>query len=401
MNRNVRGIALSLGTLVLGCSTDAKDPPASAAPAAPSSVEDAVADAETGRDVAATRTRLEALVVDTSLPKSDHAKIALALSRLVESSDHERAVTLAEDAVASGGENADRRLFALLTGAKPPSPYRRGPIVPASAFARALTKYFPAATSENAVEVKIHRFGGSDEGGPWPSGTYDVGAALRDIASEACGFCDDPKTSIHTSSSRLSSWAMIPSALGELERSLVVTYVDAEMLPPARYEKWFAASIAEMKSAFDLGQGLVAVKERPGAPPLVTIAAPRVAQLPLVEAKLAAMDELPLSARRVDVPAPLTRDEIRMVIRSRWGAFRRCYDELATRKPAAEGTLELAFSITGDGATKDVTSTVGPALDDASFRSCAVAAANATRFPSWSRDRSKVTTVRYPFVFAH
>ena len=54
-------------------------------------------------------------------------------------------------------------------------------------------------------------------------------------------------------------------------------------MPPERYAQWLAAPIADIKAALERGEGFAAVKERPNAPPLVTIAAPRSSQFHGVE----------------------------------------------------------------------------------------------------------------------
>lgn len=400
MNRNVSFAALSLLSVVLGCSAETPSSPAPAAVVA-HPVDDAIADAETGRDLPRAKTRLDALLGDATLSQDDHAKVALALSSIVEKDDRERAIQLTEDALrAAGGEAAQKRLFTLLTGAAPPSPWsHRGPSLPAAQSARALAKYFPAATPDRRVEPEVEIFGGSDDGSN-PSRTFDIGAGLRELAIEACGLCSEVKTSISLSSSQHSAWTTMPRRLKEMESALVVTYVDADMLPPARYEQWFAASIADLKSAFEEGDGLVAVKERPGAPPLVTIAAPRVALLPLVEAKFAEMSELPLRPTRVAVDTHLSRDEIRSGVRTRFGAYKDCYEKLTARKSGASGSIEMAFGIKADGTLTDVQATSHDGLDDAGFRSCVTDVARTMRYPRWSRKATDVTTVRYPILFA-
>ncbi|HVH46420.1 MAG TPA: AgmX/PglI C-terminal domain-containing protein [Labilithrix sp.] len=389
-------LALSVMTVSIGCSDPQDHEPSPVRPSI--SVDEAIADAETGRDLPAARARLEAVLVDASVSKSDRAKAALTLSRLIEPADRERAIQLTEEAVAAGSEGAETRLFTLLTGEKAPSRHR-GPRPPVVNSARALAKYFPAATPGGKVDVQITHFGGSDDGGPWPSGTFDVGSALRENALEACGLCDEVDVSIHTGSSRVASWTSIPHALPNLDHALVVTYVDAEMMPPARYEKWFAASVVDLKSAIEAGSGLVAVKERPGAPPLVTIAAPRVALLPLVEAQFAEMSELPLVPKRIAVDTRLSKDEIRAAFRSRFGAYKSCYRDLLSRNSGASGTIELAFTIKGDGSLAEVTGKIDGSLD-ATFRTCVVDAARTIRYPRWSPAPNDTTTVRYPLTFA-
>jgi hypothetical protein len=401
----LRVVATTLVALVLGCSGEHPSGTATAESTTASvanSVDEAIADAETGRDPALSRTRLEALLADATLPKADHAKVALALSRLVESTDRERAISLVEDAIASGDEDeASNRLFQLLTGKEiPSSSSRRIPQAPTAQSALALARYFPAATPARPVEIDIEKIGVSDERAPWPSGTFDIASVLREQAIGRCGACDDVKTNIRTSTVRSALWTSIPARAAQLERALVVLYVDAQTIPPARYERWMAASIAEVKEAIESGDGLVAVKERSGAPPLVLIAAPRAALLPTVEAKFAETSDLPLIPKRIALEKRLSNAEIQDGVRRRFGAFRTCYEELQTRTPTAQGQITMSFTVVGTGAVTDVTNTVSGTIDDATFRSCMTSAMTRTvRYVSWSRDPHDITTVKYPIVF--
>lgn len=398
MNRIVSLAALSLVSVALGCGAEPTVRKSSSAGTPP--VDDAIADAETGHDLPAAKTRLDALLTDATLSKVDHAKVALALSRIVEASDRERAIQLVEDAVASESDDAKVRLHTLLTGSPPPKPWsRRVPSKPTTNAARALAKYYPPATPDRDVQVEIASIGGDDRGAS-PSSGFDIAEALRDNALAACGLCDDVKTRIRTSISRASSWTDIPSELPRLEHALVVTYVDAETIPPARYERWFAVPIGDMQKAIAAGAGLVAVKERSGAPPLVTMVAPRAALLHLVEEQFAEMSELPVLPRRLELDGRLSPEEVRAGVRSRFGAYKTCYESLLARRPAASGTIELAFAVKSDGTVDGVTSTVDGTLDDAPFRSCIVDAARSIHYASWSCEPAAETTVRYPITLA-
>jgi hypothetical protein len=364
-----------------------------------STVDDALAEAETGRDPAASRARLEALLADTSTIKEDRARVALGLARLVEGTDKERAITLTEQAVALGSEDADKHLFWLLTGKEEPSVWSRrqnpGPVPPS---AKALAKYWPAATPDRAVEIEINAFGGLDNWEGGPKGTFDISSALREQAIQACGLCDEVKTKIHTHSSRESFWTSIPRSAGTLDHALVVIYVDEATIPPARYAKWLAAPVAAIEDAFARGEGLVAVKDRPSAPPLVTIAAPRFTQLAAVEAAFSEMATLPKEPTPVTLPEKLAPSEIRSAIRAHFGQFRACYEALEKTNPTASGTFELAYGIAADGATRDLKVTIPATLEDAAFRGCVEGVAGAIKYPAWSRDPKGVTTVRYPIT---
>ena len=367
----------------------------------PSTVDDALAEAETGRDPAASRSRLEAMLSDPSTTKDDRARGALGLARLVEPTDKDRAIALTEQAVALGSDDADKHLFWLLTGKEEPSVWPRrqnpGPVPPS---AKALSRYWPAATPDRAVEIEMYAFGGVDNWEGGPKGTFDVSSALREQAIEACGLCDEVKTKIHTHSSRESFWTSIPRYEGKMDHALVVVYVDQATIPPARYEKWLAAPIATIEDALARGEGLVAVKDRPSAPPLVTIAAPRFTQLAAVEAAFSDMAALPKTPATVALPERLSPAEIRSAVRSHFGQFRACYDALLKTSPTASGTFELSYAIAADGATKDLRLTMPASLEDATFRACVQGVAGGITYPAWSRDPKAETTVRYPITVA-
>lgn len=392
----------SLAVLALGlvaCSNGSAIP--NAADASPrSSVDDALAEAETGRDPAASRTHLEAILADTQTTgKEDRARVSLALARIVESTDKERAITLTEQAVALGNDDAEKHLFQLLTGKEEPSSWQRR-TTPASLppSAKALAKYWPAATPDHPVEIEMYSFGGLDEWEGGPKGAFDVGSVLRDQAVEACGLCDEVRTKIHTHSSRATFWTSIPHYASSLDHALVVVYVDQATIPPARYQQWVAAPIDTIEDALSRGEGFVAVKVRPSAPPLVTIAAPRFTQLAAVEKAFSEMATLPMKPVTVTLPEQLAPSEIRSAVRSRFSQFRSCYDALLKTRPTAAGTFEMAFTVSNDGTTKDLNVTMPASLEDPTFRACVESAAASFTYPAWSHDPKSSTTVRYPIT---
>ncbi len=409
--KHISLVALSALTLALGACSNGTAPTSTGAgsgngagtttesAAAPkNAVDEAIADAETGRDPAAARAKLESLLADATLEKKDHGRVALALSRLVEPSDKERAVALTEDAVAAGNSDAEDRLFTLLTGTEPPNKYaRRGPIGEVTPAARAFAKYWPAATPEREVEIEMDLFGGTDGGGG-PRGAFDVASALREAAVAECGLCETVKTSIHTHSSRESNWTSIPRYESHLDRALVVVYADAATIPPARYQKWVAAPIADVQAAIQRGEGMFAIKDRPGAPPLVLIAAPRLSQFGTVEEKLAQTNPFPAGPVKVALPDHLLPSEIQEAVRMRFGAYRKCYETLVAKRPGASGKIDLAFTIGNDGTPRDVAVDLSSGLQDAELASCAKGATEHIRFPAWSNDPKATTTVKYPIV---
>jgi hypothetical protein len=375
-------------------------PPPPAAPSGSLAVEQALADVDTGKSPEASRASLGALLADPTVPKEDRARVALALATLDERAGRkDDAVSHVEEAIALGNDDAEKRLRVLLTGSEGPSPWARRagePIVAPSAVA--LSRYFPAATPDRRVEIEIQSFG--TQSGATDLGTFAVGDALRQKAIESCGICDEVRTSIHTHSSSSGSWSAIPRYAPLLENALVVLFVDQETMVPARYAKWLAVPSEEIQAAFDRGEGLVAVKERPGAPPLVTLAAPRPSQLLTVEAKLAAMSELPKTPVAIKLAAGISPQEIRSGVRARFGAFRQCYDAFLGRKPGAGGKVEMSYAIRGDGSLDDVRVALDPALDEPELRACTEKAAASLRYPRWSKDASARTTVKYPIVFS-
>jgi len=362
-------------------------------------VDDALAEAETGHDLAASRARLEAILADASTGKEDRARVSLGLARLVESTDKERAIALTEQAVALGNEDADKHLFKMLTDKDPPSVWaRRQAPGPLTASAKALAKYWPAATPDRAVEIEIYAFGGLDDWEGGPKGTFDIGSVLREQAVESCGLCDEVKTKIHTHSSREPFWTSIARYTTSLDHALVVVYVDQDTIPPARYQQWLAAPIDAIEGALGHGEGFVAVKQRPSAPPIVTIAAPRFTQLAAVEKAFSEMATLPTKPVTVALPDKLAPSEIRSAVRSHFGQFRACYDALRKTSPAAAGTFELSYAIASNGTTKGVTVAMPASLEDAAFRACVQTAAESITYPSWGRDPKATTTVRYPIT---
>lgn len=372
--------------------TSASTPAAAAEP----TLADAIADAETGRDPAGTRARLESALADANLDKKTRGEVLVALAHAVESTDKERAADLLEQAVVLGDANAEDRLYALFTGHAPEAP--RPFDAPIAESARALAQFFPAARPDNHVEIAIVAFGHHDSRASDAAGTFAISEALREKATIACGVCDQVKTSIHTGFSRYRFWSALPRAT-ETDKALVVSYVTADSLPPARYAKWLGADVADIEAAFARGDGLVAVKTRPHAPPLVTIAAPRVTRLATVESALAAMRELPKAPVTVKLPRGLTPDEVRAGVRERFAVFRGCYESLLTRRSGASGKIEIGYTIPATGGVSEPVASLEGSLEEPEFRACVEKTLRTLRYPSWSNDPAAKITVKYPIVF--
>ncbi|HEU4537798.1 MAG TPA: AgmX/PglI C-terminal domain-containing protein [Polyangiaceae bacterium] len=390
--------------LLAGCGETSAAPGAAPAPAdvAPeSALERALVDVDVGRNLAAARETLTTMLASGSLSKEDRVRADLVLAKLLEPTDKERAIALLEDAASLDDGAAQKRLFRLLAGRDAPSSWARNTWdapPPPSAFAFA--RYFPAATADNEVDVQVFVFGG-DARTTDTLGTFHVGDALRSNAFDACRSCDEAKAGIHVASTHKELWSAIPAYAAQLEKALVVLYVDEETMVPERYAKWLAAPAADLRAAFSRGEGLVAIKERPGAPPLVTVAAPRVAQLLTVEATLAAMGELPKQPVTVKLDDALTKNEIQRGMRAHFGPFWSCYESLIARRPDARGKATLSFTVEASGKVEGMRVALDGTLEDAELRPCFEKAAGAMHFPAWSQNPSAKTAIRYPLHFAN
>ncbi|APR85614.1 Hypothetical protein A7982_10963 [Minicystis rosea] len=372
-------------------------------------LEQAERNLDAGREAAAARTALEELLRDPAITpdQRDQARLALSQARsLLE--DHEGAIAAVEQLLAEHAddgrfplaERAEARLRLLLTGHDGAG--RRGApedTRQATPFSRALAKYFPLPSEpKRPVEVRMLAFGGNSETSQ-RLGAFDVGRALRELQREACPLCAD-EVGTRTSSKRDGSWTSIPAQRARLGSALVVFYFDLEGgRIPARYDAELPLSSAEIVAHLSRGEGLVAARERPGAPPVILIAAPREAQLADVEEGLSVMKTLPLEPTVVPVKPVLKPQEIQAVVRASFKAYRGCYETLLQRSPTAAGRVPLAFTIRGDGAVEGVkVDTSEGTLRDAAFERCLGDVTSRLAFPATgNRD---ATTVTYPMMFA-
>ncbi len=359
-----------------------------------------------GRDVAGAQASLAQVLTDPALTPEQRDEARLSLSRALEAGgDHEAAVAAVEALLAEHPdgsrfpleEAAEGRLRKLLTGADAEPRRRAEDSRPVAPFARVLTRYFPAPNAANApLELRLYAFGGSSDQSD-RLGTFAVDRAIRDQRQKACPLCDD-RLSIHTSSSRTGSWVGIARSRARLANALAVYYFDlGEGRIPARYDAELPLPSADVAARLARGDGLIAVRERPGAPPVVLIAAPRGAQLAEVEEALSLLTTLPTEPVAVPLKADLRPAEIQAVVRRSFGAYRRCYEAVLERIPTAAGTARMHFTIGADGAVSAVTmDAVEGALHDATFEACMTTASSALSFPAskWSG------TVTYPIVFA-
>src|SRR5207249_4621936 len=119
---------------------------------------------------------------------------------------------------------------------------------------------------------------------------------------------------------------------------------------PARYDALLPIPSAEIVARLERGEGLISIRERPGAPPAILLAAPRESQLDAVEETFAAMTSLPTATTPVALSSALRPEEIRGVVRSARKTYKACYEALLAREPEAKGELVLRFGVEADGA---------------------------------------------------
>ncbi|MFO0676492.1 MAG: AgmX/PglI C-terminal domain-containing protein [Polyangiaceae bacterium] len=361
-------------------------------------VEEALADLDTGKSPPAARAKLDAALAQGEMPKEKRGAALLALANATLPTDREKGITLLEEAIAQGEEKAESKLFSVLTGHELPSGSRwnrGGP--PPAAFAEALVKYFPENPQDHAVHVDLLGFGGTRS--LENLGTFNVAAAIRQKDAQVCASCPETKTNVRASMRFKTSWTGIPESVAQMETSLVVLYLDKETMLPERYARWAAAPLADIQAAIDKGEGFVAVKERPNAPPLVTIAAPRATQWRQTEAALASTSSIPDKPLYVKFDG-LDKEEIQFGVRGRFPEFKKCYEKVLSVKKDAAGDVEFAFAVTGKGTVTDLVVTGTGALDEAGMKACMAKGLEGAKFPEWSSDPAARTTVKYPVKFA-
>ncbi len=344
---------------------------------------------------------LEQVVKNGSGDERDTA--ALALSRTYElKGNTEAAIRTLEDLLARHREDVrwaledevDEKLVKLVTGKPAPKhPDVYDDNQPIAAFARALTPSFHPDT-KGAYEIEILMFGGRDNTSD-QLGTFNVGSAIREAAIAKCPLCEK-RPSIHTHRGRSGSWASIPKYRDAADTALLVFFYDqVENRIPARYDRYLPLPVSEIDAKLANGQGLVAVKQRDAAPPVVLLAAPRAGQLGDVEKVLAEMSELPAEPVSVPLSPGLRHDEIQAVVRGARKDYKACYDGLLQRDAKASGRVMLAFGIDAEGNVENATAEpTTSALDDGTFLSCFLDATRGLHFPATQQK----TTVKYPLT---
>jgi hypothetical protein len=381
--------------------TEEKPAASASAPVSASSlaVEQAVRDLDLGRDPAAAKQKLEDALRDPTLPEPTKDVAHLAFARALDrTGDKEQAIRTLEAMLAKHADEhpwaledqVDELLQKLVTGAVH-HPRAERDVKPAN-VAFALAKFFPAKDGKTT----IRQFFVGESGAAERLGTFEISEALRAKKREACPLCDD-KLDAHTYSSRSSTWTRIAADRAKYDDALVVFYFDlGERRIPARYDDVLPMSVADVTARLEKGEGVVAVKQREGAPPMILLAAPRDAQLADVEEAFANMKELPSAPATVTLNAALRPNEVKSVMRGSRAAYRACADTLFAKSPGAAGTLTLKFRILGDGSIKELTVDATGGLNDAAFVQCAEKATNALAFPKSGTE----TNVTYPLAIS-
>lgn len=358
---------------------------------------------ETGRDVAQARESLRAALADPSLSGPDRDRAFLADSRAAElAGDHEGAIRRVEELMAAHeGDHqwaqagaAEKALRKLLTGTDAVTSSLRGrdrrPVAP---VAHALEAFFPPGP-DGDVEINVVHYGSG--GDSMRLGTYNVGGAITETRRAACPLCEEVGRT-RTLESGEASWTAIPKTVTSSRKALEIFYFDlGEGRIPARYDARLPLPSADVVARLERGEGVIAVKLRDGAPPVILIGAPRSAQLGDVEEVFAKMTTLPTEPKAVPIAMELKPEEIQGEVRAAFGSFRACYEELLTRNPAAQGTSNVAFAIVADGSAADVALDGASTLRDPTFDACMIAGFKALHFPKTVRR----TTVKYPVSFS-
>ncbi len=365
-------------------------------------VEQAERALDVGRDLAGARATLEAIVADPSVPADVRERATFGLSRAFElNKDKESAIRTIEGLLAAHVEDrswpaqeaAEKRLRLLVTGKEDGPASARPHEEKVANIARVLATFFPVK-KDQPTEVNILSFG-RDGARSDTLGALRIDDALREIADEACPLCDT-KLNIRAFS-RSAPWTAIPASRSRMATSLAVFYTSLADPIPARYDDVLPVPMSEVTQHLAKGEGLVIAKERPNAPPVILMAAPREAQLAEVEEAFAQMKALPGALTVIKVAPGLKPDEIRTVMRGDgMPAFKKCYEALLTRSPGATGRAEIAFTIKADGTIEELHVETTDGLKEGTFQRCMDAAMTPLTFAA----TGQTTTVKYPFTFS-
>ncbi len=401
---------------VVGCQTDADEPETEAPGSQPERAADSLADAsvparleralrsiDRSEDLEDAKAALESVVADPAATVEQRDEARLGLSRALASlGDEEGAISAVEAILAAHTDDgpfpardaAEKRLRLLLTGSPEGDSFRLPRDKPLPPAAAALAKLFEP-DADGRVLIDIYLFGSP---GRTRSEAFDVAEAKR----EETAFSLSKNRWVGQSVSQSTSWTSLPQAIAEkrpdmarADRSLLVFYFDlGDNRVPSRYDAYLPLPSAEIAAALESGQGLIAMRKREGARPTIVIAAPRAGQLAMVEEAFAKMDELPAAPVKVPLGEGLLPGEIQSRVRSRFGSYRACYEELLSRDKAAEGKLEIEFVIDGSGKVERASIGSEATLTDRKLQACVLEDVRKLEFPAVG----KPTTVHYPIV---
>ena len=386
----------------------ANAPAATEVGAGSTSLERAQKALERGGDLNAAKQQFEAALADPSLSADEKDEARLGLSQAKAAlGDTDGAVALVEQLLQTHGdssrfavrESAEKQLRKLLTGHEEDTSNfsiseHYAPV------ARALAPYFkPDEKGETLIDV--YSFG--DRGSRDDLGIFNIAAAKRDMALEECAFCDQ-HNNFSRSMSSSGSWVSLPRAMGEAasdmpqaDRSMLVFYMDLEAnRVPSRYDAYLAIPSNEIVSHLERGEGLIAMRERPGAKPTIVIAAPRFGQLSAVTEAFSKLTSLPKTPLVVPVAAGLTPDEIKSTIRGAKSAEKRCYDTLLAKDPSASGQIVVSFSIDVEGNVRDARADDAKStLKDGEMQNCV---ADAISHLTFAKTGERIN-VSFPLMF--
>ncbi|MBL8743605.1 MAG: AgmX/PglI C-terminal domain-containing protein [Myxococcales bacterium] len=368
-------------------------------------IEKSLRDLDRGGDAKAVKASLEALLHEPAISDDDKNDASLALSRAFEAlGDEESAIdTLEAMLMSRKGERsssidaAEKRLRILVTGADKKDELSLPPSEAPAPIASALAELFTA--DENGhVLVDVYAFG---RGRGDNHGIFEIAEAKRQKMEMDLG----GKISVGQSISGTDSWVGLPRAMGEADgdmpqadRSLLVFYYDlADLKVPSRYDDYLPMPSDDIADVLEHGEGLVMARKRNGAKPTIVIAAPRRAQLDLVEEAFSKMTEVPFEAVRVPLEKKLRPREIQATVRAARNEMRACYEAGLKNDKTLAGSVVLEFGIEPDGTVSKNTIGAKSTLPDAAVAKCLNDMVGTLSFPAFGGDRVNVT---YPLAFS-
>jgi len=424
-------VGLAVGCGLLGCSSsgpdageventevaelsdvqqlDASEAAASAKDGAPMRLEKALRAIDRGDSKAALED-LERLLEEQTLAAGNKGsretdEVLLALSRAYEATgDHEAAIESVET-ILMGREGerpsydaAEKRLRFLLTGEEDEKGLRLPPSESPPPIATALAELFEPSVTDH-VMVDIYAFGVARGN---HHGIFDIAEAKRQTQEQSM----NTKTSVGNSITRSGSWMAVPHAMGEkdptmpqADRSLLVFYFDlGDNRVPSRYDEYLPMPSDDIVAILERGDGVVMARKRAHGKPTIVIAAPRAAQLDLVEAELAKMTAIPYEPVTIALKPNLLPAEIQTVVRNSKSSMRKCYEAVLEHDPKAEGRINIHFVIDAEGKVSSQSFGEGSTLNVSGFEKCILDGIATLEFPASGAPNG--TTVTYPMVFS-